>query len=151
MALYYQDAEGNWLDAIHPVGCFYISQEKTSPSTLFGGTWTQVTGAAIRGATTTGYTGSDSTTLTNSQLPKLSGYFNLRPFNGTDLYPIYGGDSGIITVSKVTWDGSGHKGFESVTISADPSCNRITTSFGGGSAHTNIQRSYNCYVWYRTA
>lgn len=59
----------NWVDILHPVGSFYFSTQSTSPSSLFGGTWIQITNAAIRGATTTGYAGSDSTTLTISQIP----------------------------------------------------------------------------------
>lgn len=59
----------SWIDILHPVGSFYFSTSSTSPSSLFGGTWVQITNAAIRGATTTGYTGSDSTTLTISQIP----------------------------------------------------------------------------------
>ena len=59
----------SWVDILHPVGSFYFSTQSTSPSSLFGGTWIQITNAAIRGATATGYTGSDSTTLTISQIP----------------------------------------------------------------------------------
>lgn len=54
---------------MYPVGSFYFSTQSISPSSLFGGTWTQITNAAIRGATTIGYTGSDSTTLTINQIP----------------------------------------------------------------------------------
>lgn len=59
----------SWTDILHPVGSFYFSTSSTSPASLFGGSWTPVTNAAIRGATSTGYTGSDSTTLTISQIP----------------------------------------------------------------------------------
>ena len=59
----------SWTDILHPVGSFYFSTSSTSPASLFGGSWTPVTNAAIRGATSIGYTGSDSTTLTISQIP----------------------------------------------------------------------------------
>ena len=58
-----------WRDAVHPVGSLYFSTVSTSPSTLFGGQWSQITGAAIRGYTSVGYVGSDSTTLTVDQIP----------------------------------------------------------------------------------
>lgn len=58
------------LDLIYPIGALYISAEKTSPATLFGGTWAQITdGAALRAANGYGLTGSDSCTLTSSQIP----------------------------------------------------------------------------------
>lgn len=69
--LYYKSGS-SWVNALnifYPVGAFYISNVSTSPATLLGGTWAQVTNAAIRGATSIGYTGSDSTTLTISQIP----------------------------------------------------------------------------------
>ena len=72
--LYYKSGS-SWVNALnifYPVGAFYISNVSTSPATLLGGTWAQVTNAAIRGASSTGYTGSDSTTLTTSQIPSHS-------------------------------------------------------------------------------
>lgn len=32
----------NLLDVVYPVGCYYITTNSTSPSTLFGGTWSCV-------------------------------------------------------------------------------------------------------------
>ena len=59
----------SWVDILHPVNSFYISYASTSPANLFDGTWTQVTDAALRGATGTGYVGSDSHTLTTNEMP----------------------------------------------------------------------------------
>lgn len=59
----------SWIDILHPIGSFYISNTSTSPASLFGGSWTQITNAALRGAAGTGYTGSDSTVLTVNQIP----------------------------------------------------------------------------------
>lgn len=69
--LYYKSGS-SWINALnifYPVGAFYISNVSTSPATLLGGTWAQVTNAAIRGATSTGYTGSDTHTLTVNEMP----------------------------------------------------------------------------------
>ena len=60
----------SWIDILHPVNSFYISYASTSPANLFGGTWTQVTNAALRGATSKGYTGSDTHTLTETEMPR---------------------------------------------------------------------------------
>lgn len=59
----------SWVDILHPTGSFYISSQSTSPANLFGGTWTQVTDAALRGSTSTGYIGSDTHTLTTNEMP----------------------------------------------------------------------------------
>ena len=69
--LYYKSGS-NWVNALnifYPVGAFYISNVSTSPGSLLGGTWAKVTNAAIRGATSTGYTGSDTHTLTVNEMP----------------------------------------------------------------------------------
>lgn len=59
----------NLLNA-YPVGAIYVSGSSTSPASLFGGSWTQITNAALRGATSVGYTGSDSHTLSANEMPK---------------------------------------------------------------------------------
>ena len=37
-----QDNINNYWETVYPVGALYISASSTSPSTLFGGTWTQI-------------------------------------------------------------------------------------------------------------
>ena len=135
MAVYYKSGS-SWVDAIHPVGCFYISQSATSPSTLFGGQWTQVTNAAIRAATGTGYTGSDTHTLTQNEMP------NHYHYNSRDNDKDYG-------YSYNT--SSGDRVYYGRYSSGGRPAWKITSSVGGGAAHSIVQRSYNCYVWYRTA
>lgn len=131
----------SWTDILHPIGSFYFSTSSTSPSSLFGGTWSQITNAAIRGATSTGYTGSDSTTLTSSQIPAHTHgafpetiYYWVTYRNN---FPHGNGSSGwgLVNSNNTAFYWSGGK----------------TGSTGGGNSHTNIQRSYNCYIWYRTA
>ena len=46
--------------AAYPVGSIYISFNSTSPATLFGGTWAQLTGAFLRADTNTNTGGSDT-------------------------------------------------------------------------------------------
>ena len=128
MAVYYKSGS-SWVDAIHPVGCFYISQTATSPATLFGGQWTQVTNAAIRAATGTGYTGSDTHTLTINEIPSHEHSLQLAWNSGGSYAGLQFG----------TW-------FTGISSSG-----AYINSTGGGQAHSIVQRSYNCYVWYRTA
>lgn len=59
----------SWIDILHPVGSFHLSTSSTSPANLFGGTWSQITNAALRGSTSVGYTGSDTHTLTINEMP----------------------------------------------------------------------------------
>ena len=54
---------------IYPVGAIYASANSTSPASLFGGNWTQITNAALRGSTRVGYTGADTHTLTINEMP----------------------------------------------------------------------------------
>lgn len=62
--------------AAYPVGAYYISSNSTSPASLFGGTWTQITNRFIYAAGS-GYTvgatgGSTTKTLTTNNLPSHS-------------------------------------------------------------------------------
>lgn len=57
---------------IYPVGAIYASANSTSPASLFGGSWTQITNAALRGATSVGYTGSDTHALNTNEMPSHS-------------------------------------------------------------------------------
>ena len=59
-----------YLNLIYPVGSYYLSNASTSPSSRFGGTWTQITGQRFLcgdKSVTTG--GANSVTLSISQMP----------------------------------------------------------------------------------
>lgn len=78
----------SWIDILHPVGSFYLSSKSTSPSSLFGGTWTQVTNAALRGASSLGYTGSDTHTLTINEMPSHRHAQNTPYYGDTNNTPV---------------------------------------------------------------
>ena len=59
----------NLLQAVYPVGAVYISTINTSPSSLIGGTWAQITDAALRASGSIGYVGSDTHIQTVSEMP----------------------------------------------------------------------------------
>lgn len=131
----------SWVDILHPVGSFYFSTSSSSPATLFGGTWTQITGAAIRGNTSTGYIGSDTHVLTVSEMPA---HTHQR---GNGSWIAYWGNNEN-EVAAQTFSGGGYT-FRSNQNYND---NWLTgQSTGGSAAHSIVQRSYNCYIWYRTA
>ena len=57
-------------DLIYPVGSTYISASSTtSPASRFGGTWTAINGALRAGSNINKNFGSDTCTLTTSQIP----------------------------------------------------------------------------------
>lgn len=100
----------SWIDILHPVNSFYFSYASTSPANLFGGTWTQVTNAALRGATNVGYTGSDSHTLTVDEIPAhahivTSLGYNMN--NGTNTHGSYWGGQNINNHPVTNYVGGG--------------------------------------------
>ena len=67
------------LDLIYPVGAIYWSSDSTSPETLFGGTWSQITDTFILAAGTTytaGSTGGAATvSLVKNNIPSHNHYY----------------------------------------------------------------------------
>lgn len=120
----------NLLEAVYPVGAVYISTVNTSPSSLIGGTWTQITNAALRASTSIGYTGSDTHTITINEIPS-----HRHDINN------YITDNGTPNMQwNLLWGNHGNKN------------GGIYTNYvGGGQAMSLVQRSYNCFIWYRTA
>ena len=119
----------NLLQVVYPVGAFYFSNLATSPSSIIGGTWTPITDATIRGASgAMGYTGSDSHTITIDEMPK----------HNHDLK----GYGPVLASGKTGWRVGG---------GGNETSDNIVVSKGGGQTMSVAQRSYNCYVWYRTA
>lgn len=77
MAQFYYKNGSSWINALnlfYPTGAIYASTTSTSPGTLFGGTWQQISNAALRAATSSiaSYTGSDTHTLTSNEIPSHS-------------------------------------------------------------------------------
>lgn len=120
----------NLLQAVYPVGAVYVSTVNTSPSSLIGGTWTQITNAALRASTSIGYTGSDTHTITINEIPS-----HRHDIND------YITDNGTPNMQwNLLWGNHGNKN------------GAIFTNYvGGGQAMSLVQRSYNLFAWRRTA
>lgn len=110
----------NLLEAVYPVGAVYISTINTSPSSLIGGTWTQITNAALRASTSIGYTGTDNHAITKQEMP-------VHNHGITDEGSNLNGSSTIFThknggpnahVNRTVWTDSADAGHALVTINA---------------------------------
>lgn len=153
---------------VYPIGSIYISINNTSPATLFGGTWNQITDTFLlsSGSRSAGATGgAENVTLTLDQTPahthtrgtmEITG--KLRVFNEYDLnnanYQNYVGGA---FSSEETWGtstglASGSK--DAVRMhyfNASKAWTGETSSAGGGQAHNNMPPYVVVNMWKRVA
>jgi len=129
----YIQGGGSWTEwdcVTYPVGFLYVSNVSTSPATLYGGTWTQISGQFLLGANSTypakSTGGEASHTLTIDEMP-----------NHNHTYSSIGSYG----------DGYGLVDSGSANSSGIP----LTGSTGGGQAHNNMPPYYAAYMWFRTA
>ena len=118
---------------IYPVGSIYISVSSTSPSTLFGGTWSQIKDRFLLGAGDTysnNTTGGEAThTLTTDEIPS---HTHKQRYTTTDFGQE--GTTGNWTFARATGSTAAY-----------------TFATGGGQAHNNMPPYLTVYVWKRTA
>ena len=120
-----------------PVGSVYMSFSATSPASLFGGTWSQITGRFLRAANDTAIGGADTHTLTADQMP----VHNHAYGGGTWLMYWASG------YSAVPYQ-SGYGGMADASLSTT----KLTqVNAGGGKAHNNMPAYQDVYAWRRTA
>lgn len=119
--IYYKDGD-SWKSALlnsYPVGAIYSSTSSTSPSSIFGGGWAEITGAVLRGNNQAGvYSDSDTHTLTIGEMPAHSHKPHIT--NTSDL-----GNSAYGLTPAVGYQGS-------VTVISYPRQSTIIDSTGGG-------------------
>ena len=151
---------------IYPVGSIYMSVSSTDPSTLFGGTWQQITGRFLWATTSTPMQtgGSQTQTLTVNNLPShrhgipsLSGstseagshnhYMNITPSNtvssgSTYRRPLSFGTNENYDYYTNTTGNHTH----TVTINASN-----TDYTGSGTSFSIMPPYYEVYMWRRTA
>lgn len=129
--------KSNLIDLIYPVGSYYFSSNSISPSTLFGGTWSQVKDTFILAAGDTyqpGTTGGESThKLTTNELPNHS-----HRLCDSDGYYVYGDIS--MSSGPATGEGLGKSTYR-----------LFTAKNGGDQPHNNMPPYTVAYCWQRTA
>ena len=127
---------GNWYSAgllAYPVGSIYMSVNSTSPATLFGGTWTEITGRFLLAHDSShpaGSTGGEfSTTLTVDTMPT----------HRHEQY-VTANDGGSAVRNDYSSDQHGYAYAQGVS----------TSYTGGGKAHNNTPPYLSVYMWKRT-
>lgn len=133
---------------VYPVGSIYISTSATNPGTLFGGTWEQLEDRFLLGAGNTyssGATGGSAAhTLTESQLPKITGNINATFDGGTEA--LFGSAGGVFSVSEDTAANSAK-----VTAGSNVRYKNVYFSLGNNQPHNNMPPYLVVYMWRRTA
>lgn len=123
-------------DMLYPVGSIYVSTSATSPASLFGGSWSQITNRFLLAAGssyTAGKTGGASTvTLTVDQIPSHSHNFYCGPVMAR--YPNF--DSG------PNWPPT----YDSTKMNGG-----LIASTGGGQSHNNMPPYLVVYMWKRVS
>lgn len=120
----------NLIDLVYPVGAVYISYKSDNPVSLFGGSWTAITGRFLymNAGTSTG--GSNTHTLTVAEMPKHHHEIRLDWFN---------------------YAGGGISDSYSSNTNAQIDAGGTTRNTGGGAAHNNMPAYQTLYAWRRTA
>ena len=134
------------IDKTYPVGAIYMSVNNTSPSTLFGGTWVQLTDTFLYASntadtdSTTATDGEATHTLTTNEMPS---HTHSPP---TWLhYTSSGGNTGNYSVTRVTANNG------NTYVNSTPQTNKDVGYTGGGQAHNNMPPYMKVYMWKRTA
>lgn len=127
--------------SIYEVGDLFFSKNPTSPAERFGGEWEQLEDVFIRAANDTETGGSDTVTLTVSQLPSHSHTMTLNS-NGN---LAVGNKTGLPPSGGTTW--AGYVGIVGNDI--QPRLNTMNAGLNG--EHNNMPAYQNVYVWERVA
>lgn len=131
----------NILNVVYPVGSVYCSTTNISPASSIGGSWTQIQNAVLRSGDSVGYTGSDTHAITKEEMPVHNhGITETGNENGSSTVHSHNNSGPNTRVNRTVW-----------TASVDAGSPLITTNAGKGQAMSLVQRSFNCYIWYRIA
>lgn len=129
------------LDLVYPVGCVYISYSSTSPASLFGGSWTQLTGRFLRMDNNVNTGGSDTHSHGAGSLKALANILK------TDKY-LY--EKGVAADGWLPsyWGGAfSYIGNQSISTKHTEAVQVI----GDTGSASNVPLYQNLYAWRRTA
>lgn len=123
----------NLLDVVYPINSVYLSFSSTSPASIVGGTWSQITNRFLYCTTSSNSTGGANTvTLTVDQIPSHNHVTDMR----VNWYNTVG--SGAAT----TWS-------TSTSLKVDYQ-DIYTKATGGGKSFNNMPAYITVYCWRRT-
>lgn len=148
----------NWttmLNMIYPVGSYYLSTKSTSPSTMFGGSWSALTGRFLYCNSSTSTGGSNNAIVVSHNHSASSSSA------GAHTHGISAYSGGIVfTQAGLVWQGEGGPNYSApidwgpglYASSAGAHTHTITVSSKGSSGtNANMPQYKACYAWYRTA
>ena len=131
------------LEKVYPIGSYYWSEKNTSPSDIFGGSWTKIRGRFLFASDSNhdvGDTGGEEThTLTINEMPRHSHEYEKFCHAYNTCFDTPSGDYRSVPCN--TKDGKDPWKFL-YTYS--------TTSVGGGSSHNNMPPFLTANCWKRT-
>lgn len=140
------------LDLLHPVGSIYQSTVSTSPATLFGGTWEQLSGRFLIAANSTytaGSTGGEAShTLTVAEMPAHQGHM-YDNFNESG-YVDRNGDANSYYVDS---SAAGYAKYENRPYKIVSGNEFVMQGYtrGGSQAHNNMPPYLAVYMWKRVS
>lgn len=146
------DLTNYWLSKVYPVGSVYISLNSTSPATLFGGTWEQITDRFLFATNHDpgAIGGSAKHTLTVAEMPSHNhthGEYSANTSDDGGYVPAGSHISSFIVHSDRNYNAGG--------AFTDRPQGQVNTSFvgysGGSQAFSIMPPHMNVYMWRRTA
>lgn len=141
------------IDVIYPIGSIYMSFNVTSPSTLFGGTWEQITDRFLYCANSSGNKGGSNTHQHKYGI-KVGGYYQETIFaeNSTCGLLNYSDDSNWSLSGYTGTGGEAAKVNSAVTSTAGGSITPLHYKYEAKTSATSTMPQYiTCYAWHRTA
>lgn len=132
------------INMIYPVGAIYISVNSANPTTLFGGTWQQLTDTFLYA----------STTADNDVTTAPSGQGEATHTLTTNEMPSHthtaGKYDGYMIENQAAASGSAVNAIKINTNSTTSSTRILTNSAGSSQAHNNMPPYMKVYMWKRT-
>lgn len=143
------------LQTVYPVGAIYLATTKTSPASLFGGTWERIQDTFLLASGSTyaaGTTGGEAEhQLIADELPKIGGYIQFHnDQNGTNCAAA-GSVSGYTKAMSPGYTNASKYRDGGVVTGGTKSYGRVEMKFGGNAAHNNMPPYLAVYIWKRVS